>query len=52
MGQVAHPAGMIRPGFLDALGEHRIPIYYDAADVESGLQTLKVLESDSRANTN
>ena len=51
MGQAARLAGMTRPSFLDALGERRIPIHYDMADLEADLQTLKALESDSTAST-
>ena len=52
MGQAARLAGMTRPSFLDALGERQIPIHYDTADLESDLQTLKLLELNSTANTN
>ena len=44
LGQAARLAGMSRPAFLDALGERRIPIHYDEADLASDLQTLHVLK--------
>ena len=51
LGQAARLAGMSRPGFLDALGERRIPIHYDEADFEADLRTLKELKLNPMADT-
>jgi predicted HTH domain antitoxin len=47
LGQAARLADMSRPGFLDALGERRIPIHYDEADLEADLRTLKAFKLNS-----
>lgn len=49
LGRGAAIAGISKPAFLDALGQRRIPIHYDAADLEGDLKTIANLrESDLR----
>jgi predicted HTH domain antitoxin len=45
LGRGAEIAGISKPAFLDALGECRIPINYDVADLEGDLQTIVSLRS-------
>jgi predicted HTH domain antitoxin len=48
LGRGAEIAAISKPAFLDALGERRIPINYDLADLESDLQTIASLRSAGR----
>jgi predicted HTH domain antitoxin len=43
LGRGAAIAGISKPAFLDALGQRRIPINYDAADLEGDLKTISTL---------
>jgi len=43
LGRGAEIAGISKPAFLDALGERRVPVNYDAADLEMDLQTIASL---------
>jgi predicted HTH domain antitoxin len=45
LGRGAEIAGISKPAFLDALGERRIPINYDLADLESDVRTIASLRS-------
>ena len=40
LGRGAEIARISKPAFIDALGQRRIPVSYDAADLESDLQTI------------
>ncbi len=42
-GRAAEIAGISKPAFLDELGKHRLPIRYDAQDLESDLVTIATL---------
>ena len=43
LGRGAEIAGISKPAFLDELGQRKIPINYDAADLESDLRTISQL---------
>jgi predicted HTH domain antitoxin len=43
LGRAAEIAGISKPAFLDALGQRRIPINYDLADLASDLKTIQRL---------
>jgi predicted HTH domain antitoxin len=45
IGRGAEIAGISTPAFLDALGQRKIPVNYDVADLESDLQTIAHLRS-------
>ena len=49
LGRAALIAGMPKSAFLDELGQRRIPVHYDADDLESDLQTLRALERKSES---
>jgi len=51
LGQAARLADLSRPAFLDALGERRIPIHYDKADLAADIQTLQSIDKAAAADT-
>jgi predicted HTH domain antitoxin len=46
LGRGAEIAGISKPVFLDELGKRKIPINYDATDLESDLRTISQLQRD------
>ena len=51
LGQASRLAGVSRPAFIDILGARRIPMHYDEEDLESDLESLRLLEQrDSDSN--
>lgn len=48
LGRAARIAAMSKPAFLDELGKRKIPVHYDAQDLESDLRTLRALEEQTK----
>jgi predicted HTH domain antitoxin len=43
LGRGAEIAGISKPAFLDALGERKVPVNYDAADLAHDLRTIEAI---------
>lgn len=48
LGRGAEIAGLSKSAFLDELGKRRIPVHYDARDVQADLETIAVLQAKSK----
>lgn len=48
LGRGAEVARISKPAFIDALGRRRIPVNYDAADLESDLETIESLRKTGK----
>lgn len=44
MGRAARIAGISVPAFLRELGQRRIPMHYDEAELDADMTTLRVME--------
>lgn len=48
LGRGAEVARISKPAFIDVLGRRRIPVNYDAADLESDLETIESLRKTGK----
>lgn len=51
LGRGAEIAGITKPVFLDELGKRKLPIHYDAEDLQADLETIAALQT-KRAKQN